>query len=179
MNIKGLLTFLLISATLFSCKDDKKSDAEQQKEEVPTYSIVLNATVKQNDNLQLFFKETTDENTQFSEENSVRVDVVGSDQPQDIEFKLPVDAVANQLRLDFGMNKDQKDIVVNNFTMKFKEKSFTLSSADFFEYFIPDSTSVTVDKANKKVTPRPSKEGNFDPKMFSGTMLADKIRSLN
>lgn len=178
MNIKGLLTFLLIGATLVSCKDDKKADAENQKEEAPTYSIILNATVKQNDNLQLFFKETTDENTQFSEENSVRVDVIGSEQPQDIEFKLPVDAVANQLRLDFGMNKDQKDIVVNNFTMKFKDKSFTLSSADFFEYFIPDSTSVSIDKAAKKVMPKATKEGAFDPKMFSGTMLADKIKTI-
>ncbi|MCU0350596.1 MAG: hypothetical protein MUF43_07175 [Flavobacterium sp.] len=178
MNIKTLFTFLLIGSIAVSCKDEKKTEIESQKEEAPSYTVIVNATVKQSDNFQLFFKETTDENTQFSEENSVRVDVTGSEQPQDIVFTLPVDAVANQIRLDFGMNKEQKEIVVNNFTMKFKDKSFSLSATEFFEYFIPDLNSMNIDKPTKKVLPITSKDGVFDPRMYSAQTLADKIKTL-
>ncbi len=180
MNSTKLVTFFLSLAMLISCKggDKDNQNATAEPASDPNYVITLNATIKKSDNIQLFFKETTDDNTQFSEENSVRVDVIGSDKAQDIVFKLPTDSYPSQLRLDLGLNKDQQEIAINNLNIQHAGKNFSLSAADFFEYFVPDTTYVNVSKVTKTVTPKVAKDGSFDPKLFSGTMLAEKLQTI-
>ena len=45
--------------------------------------------------------------------------IKGSEAPQDIVFTLPKDVLPTQLRLDFGMTKDQAPIIINSFSMNY------------------------------------------------------------
>jgi hypothetical protein len=161
---------------LFSCKNQEgnnvDSNLEKQKENINIFKITLNATVQENDSFQVYYK--NDDQSKFDEAKSIFIEFKGSNQPQDIVFNLPEDELPSFLRLDFGTNKNQKEITVNSFRVDYLGKSFEVKGKDFFNYFYSNEL-VKVDKENSKVTPLTSKEGNYDPIFTSELGLKNQI----
>jgi len=169
-----LITGLLAGILMTSCKKD---EAAPDKPKVPTFAFTVNAVVPKNDNFQLFYKEEADSQA-FSETSSVWVEVKGNEKPQDITFELPEDVVPAQFRLDLGTNKEQAPITINNCKVTFKDRKIDIQKAEFFTYFVADTTFAKVDTATGKVAPFVTKTGAYDPQVFSGTILADKIQTM-
>lgn len=156
--------------TLYSCKNEDKTSAPAEDQNI--VKVTLTALVKKDDTFQLFYK---GDEPQFAEENSFYVPVKGSDAPQDIVFNLPADVIPNYIRLDFGMNKEQGEMIVQNFKMNYMDKSFETKGATFFDYFYGNDQAQKVEIANSKIIPIVAENGGYDPMFASGDGLRKQI----
>ena len=66
---------------------------------------------------------------------------------QHISFSLKKDAVPTQLRLDFGMKKDQEDIVLKSIVLEYNGKKREIIGAEIGTYFRADENKCTFDPA--------------------------------
>lgn len=178
MKIKSILPLVVLLSFFTACKNDKVKDAPESDQPVEEgFKITLNATVEKKDDFQVFFQEDT-ENTPFEEDNSVYVGTVASAQPQDIVFRIPANVFPTRLRLDLGLNKEQRPIIIHNLKIEFQGKTFAAPGKDFFNYFHPDENFVKADTTNITLTPFLTKDGNYDPMLFSTEPLNNELAKL-
>ena len=178
MKLKNVLFSLLVTVTLFSCKNDEKKEIDQVAIEKPVldkniFTVTLTAVVKKDDSFQLFFK--NEDAAPFEDKKSLFIEFKGSDQPQDIVFRLPQDEVPNYLRLDFGVNKEQSDIFINKFRIDYLGKNVEIKGNEFFSYFYGNELNEKIDAKAGKITPFITKEGNYDPMCASAEGLKKQI----
>jgi len=180
MKTSKFLIALVLLTSIFSCKNEEKNNTKPEvaieKKNPNVFTVTLNAIVPEDDSFQVYYK--NDAESIFDEKNSIFVEFKGSNQPQDIVFNLPEDVLPNYLRLDFGTNKQQKEITVNNFKIEVFGKTFEARGKEFFNYFYTNEL-VKVDKETSKVTPLTSKEGNYDPIFSSEEGLKNQIHLLS
>lgn len=146
MKTRFLLVIVLLATVFISCKNEKSDESKEIKttKEANLFNVTLNVTVKKDDTFSLFY--TDDGSTDFSKIQPIWVDVKGSNSPQDVIFNLPQDVIPSQIRLDFGLNKNQEEIIINKFKMNYFAKSFEVTGDKFFIYFDPDKSKTIFDK---------------------------------
>lgn len=181
MKLKNFLVSLLVTVTLFSCKNEEKKEADQVAIDKPVldkniFTVTLTAVVKKDDAFQLFFKNENNE-LPFDEKKSIFTEFKGSNQAQDIVFRLPEDEVPTFLRLDFGVNKNQSEVQVEKFKIEYLGKKFEIAGKDFATYFYGNELT-KIDATTGTVTPITSKEGNYDPICASAEGLRKQIEIL-
>jgi hypothetical protein len=81
-----ILSGLLFSVLFTSCKDDKSEQIDAIKEEAP-FTITVNAVVDKDSEFQIYYNEDGSEN--YPAEQYVNVVIKGSQEAQDLVFKLP------------------------------------------------------------------------------------------
>lgn len=176
MNISKILGLSLFTLAVISCKTEEKSPAKEA-EPANSYTITINTTVEADDNFQVFYNEDPAK-VDFQETKSVRVDVKGANEPQDIVFNLPEDIEPVQLRIDFG-SKGQSAYVINKFTLAYNDKKVDIAGADFFNYFRVDEKFAKIEKESGKLIPIALSDGTYDPMIFSEQSLNDKMVNLS
>lgn len=159
----SLFTLIIFMVSFVSCKDG----AAEKKVEIkdPSVHVLINVLVPKDDNFQIYWNEDGTDN--FTSENYVNIDVKGSDKPQLLDFKIPDTFMPKQLRFDIGSNKEQEEIKIISFKLKYFDKAFECPASDFWKYF-GNNTSIDYNKESataKLITNLP--EG-FDP-IFGGT----------
>lgn len=175
MNAKKFLFSLLLMVTFIACKNEEKQEVKVDQKDF--YKLTLSATVIKDDQFQVYYKESNDDQEPFEEVNSVRVDLKGSDNVQNVVFNLPADVYPTYLRLDFGSNKEQAPIVIKEFKIEFQGKSFVVNAERFFDYFIAEKSFLNFDKATSTAIPFVTKDGNYDPMFFSeSTLNAEMVK---
>jgi hypothetical protein len=176
---KLFLAFLMLIA-LFSCKKEDSTEKENQATEKVenTFIVTLNAVVKKDDSFQVYFKDVDDDQVPFEESKSIYVDVKGSDAAQDIVFNLPKDAYPNQIRLDYGINKNQSKIKINSFKVNYLGNSIELNGNQFFKHFIFNESTLIKDTVNNTIKPLVFDNGGYDPMSYSEKLLNDKLQKL-
>lgn len=175
MNYKILI--LGISAALFcSCKEEKQDKPEvKTSAPVETFDVALEAIIKQDDSLQLFYRDET--MPDYLEQNSVWTAVKGSKESQTVKFNLPEDILPEHIRLDFGQNKKQDPIEVKGFSMEYFGKVFQVKDTMFYQYFMPNE-QIEWDRKNGIAKPA-IKEGKvYDPFFFPRETLILEINKL-
>ena len=99
--IKSVL--FVISLTLFtSCKKDKNFNK---------VIIKIEAVLKENDSIRVFY--TIDNTINFKGEQAVWKRISGSNKNQEISVEIPEYLEPNQLRIDFGKNINNQEIILN------------------------------------------------------------------
>lgn len=181
MKKKLFFAYLILSiVVLGSCKKEENkavvspADVEAIKN---SFKVTLNATVTADDNFQMYFSQD-DYEAPYQEENSVWVSIKASDKPQDIVFVLPEDVLPNYIRIDFGTNEKQKEIIIQNFKMNYFSKSFEAKGSLFYNYFIPNDCVSIVDKNKSIIQNVKSTDGRYDPLFYSEKALYDQIQLL-
>lgn len=175
------ISLLVLSLLLFSCKnEDKKVDESKEgvAEKVmdTVFTITLNATVLKDDSFQVYYRKN-DEKT-FEEKNSIFTELKGSDKPQDIVFRLPEGVIPDNLRLDFGTNKEQAEIKINKFKLSYFGKTFeTTSGSDFFNYMLVETKTASFDKEKATVKPL-LVDNSYDPQSTSEKALYDQLQKI-
>lgn len=147
-----LITILLLITTIFGCKDEKSVDnLEIVKPDVidNSFKLTLDVIVKENDDFSLFY--TEDGSTDFTKIEPIWISVKGSESSQKVIYSLPEDVIPTQLRLDFGINKNQKDIVLNNVSMNYKGKTKTIGCPNLVSFFRADDSKCTFDHVTGKI----------------------------
>lgn len=177
MKVNKILLGLLLTITFIACKNEEKQEIKEVKKDI--YKLTLNAVVKKDDTFQVFYKDSNDTKAPFEETKSVSVNLKGSETAQNIVFDLPEDVYPTELRFDFGFNKEQDEIVVNEFKIEFLDKNFIVKGGAFFDYFIAEKAFVSFDKATSTAKPILTKDGAYDPMFFSEVTLNGEMIKLS
>lgn len=155
MKARIILSILLVSVFFTGCKNDKSVDSlEVVNPEVEavdnSFKVTLNVTVKKDDTFSLYYSE--DGSTDFTKIPPLWMVVKGNQAQQSVVFTLPKDVIPTQLRLDFGMTKDQDPIVINSFQMNYLKNEFKIPGNQFYIYFDPDLSKTIFDKNTATVS---------------------------
>jgi hypothetical protein len=118
----------------------------------------LDVVAHKDDSFHVFY--TEDGTMNFSEDKSVWTEFKGSDESQKLIFDLPKGKIPTQLRIDYGLNKDQGEVKINSLEISYKGKSKLIPGADYFKYFRPDLNNTVADVGKQTVKPliAPGKE---------------------
>ena len=146
MKFKTLLFFVIPFLTvMFSCKNEKDIDSlEIVRPQIvdDIFKVKLNVVVKKEDNFSLYF--TTDGTTNFKAD-PLWLNIKGSSEVQEIMFSLGKGITPSQLRLDFGMNKDQEDIVFKSIVFEYNNKKRIIEGQELGNFFRADNNKCTFD----------------------------------
>lgn len=135
-----VLSLLVVSfLSLESCKKDKDSkseDVETIEEVKQNFSVKISASAAKKDDFAVYF--TEDNTVDFKGENALWGGIQGGNLEEVLDFELAEDKYPTNIRLDFGLNKEQDSVVVKSVELKYASNSFIIRGSDFFTYFIKD-----------------------------------------
>ena len=144
MRNRILLAFIIMSTIFIGCKDGKsadKQDAVTPKVEDNNFKITIESTVKKDDDFSLYY--TDGSGPEFKE--PLWTGVKGSENEQKTTFVIPNQNFPSELRLDFGMKKNQEDIVLKGVVLEYNGKKREILGAELGTYFRADETKCTFD----------------------------------
>lgn len=137
MKLKSFCAAFAALVVLSACKKESKNvEAKQESTEVfePNFIIEVEAKASTKDDFAAYY--TEDKSIDFDGTKAVWTGITAGDKFQVVKLNLPQDIVPTNIRLDFGINKDQQDISVKEITMSYQGMSFVIKGDKFFEYFI-------------------------------------------
>ena len=146
MKSKTILILLTFFFILACKKEEKKNETENTKVEVPEFfSVELDVITQKEDNFAVYF--TEDNTINFSGENALWSGVLAQETTQKVKVNFPEQVIPTNIRIDFGINKEQSDIVLEKFKLNYYGKSFEANGSEFLKYFIPnDSIKTEIDE---------------------------------
>jgi hypothetical protein len=157
--IISILVFIL-GYFLLSLKKTKPNEIE----------ITIEAKVLENDNFQVFYSESQN----YNQEQSNRVDIVRANDFQKINFKIPLQNIEN-LRLDVGINKSQKEIVLKSITLKTDTDDVIYKGSDISTYFSPNKFI----NINKGILSLNEVANVYDPYLISTELVKADIAKIS
>ena len=180
MKTKFIAALVLLTVFMSGCKDEKSVDnLDIVKPEVidNAFKVTLDVIVKENDDFSLFY--TEDGSTDFTRIKPIWISVKGSEASQKVTYSLPEDVIPTQLRLDFGINKNQKDIVLNSVTMSYKGKTKTIGCPNLVSFFRADDSKCTFDHVTGKIVAKMIDGNRQYPSLYPHeTVLQPEIEKL-
>lgn len=141
------LVFLVFILTI-SCKEKEQKDEDGMHNK--EFTVALDVEVSEPDNFSLYY--TEDESINFDVIPPLWASVKGSSNVQRVIFTLPKGAKPTQIRLDFGTNKKQEDIIFRQFTFTYGNKKFDVAGPEIFTYFRPDGSKCKINTSSCKIT---------------------------
>ncbi len=132
--MKKLLLFIVLSV-LFACG---------KKKNVNNFYVNLDVVIQESDSIRVFYK--TDGKINFNEKDAFWTKVKGNKKNQVINIKFPKDILPNQLRIDFGNNPSQPEIIINKLECVYKTNSFALKGKEVYLLLRVDENNTILDK---------------------------------
>lgn len=157
---------LITSIVFFSCKEEEKVIQNDVPEisQNEFFTVELDVVNTLEDNFAVYY--TEDNTINFDSDRTIWSGVKGQSESQKVSFKFSEEIVPTDIRLDFGMNKSQKEVVLENLKMDYYGKSFEVRGSDFLNYYRPnDSIKTEIDntKGTIKFLQNPKR---FNPIFF-------------
>jgi len=121
-----------------SCGEkNKNTTSEKNQYDLEEKIIVeLALTVLENDQFELYYKTRKEEN--YTSEKRVTYEVVGSKKKQTLQFVLDQGIYPYSIRLDFGRNQKQGEILVHELIMRYNQGTHVFDSQEIQKYFVPN-----------------------------------------
>ena len=159
--------YLFASFFLISCKKESK-----------TNSLVLDidAVIQTTDSINVYY--TTNRSIEFNDLQSFWTKVIGNKKNQNVQIIFPDTILPKQIRIDFGRNVSQKDIVLNKIDFAYKNKSFSVKGEEIYFLFRVDESNTVIDKlvgSLKRKEPNQATGPSLYPK---GDKLYNKLSQL-
>lgn len=156
--IKRLIFIVLV--VFFNCDNNKN-----------TNQLVLNidAVIQKTDSINVYC--TKNKGIDFTDKQSFWVKVLGNKKNQNIQIVFPYSVFPKQIRLDFGRNILQNDVVLNKMDFAFKNKSSSLKTKEIFYTLSIDENNSILDKLNRSIKRK-------KPNQINGPSLYPKAEKL-
>lgn len=140
MKAIKIICFVILLGLFFNCEDN-----------INTNQLVLNidAVIQESDSINVYY--TKNKSIDFTDEQSFWTKVTGNKKNQNIQIVFPDSILPKQIRLDFGKNIAQKDIVLNKISFTYKNKTFSAKGKEIFYVFREDQNNTIVDKLNGSI----------------------------
>ena len=152
MKTKITFIFVLLAAAVTGCRNEVPIDdleLVEPKLADEHFRVSIQVIIPKDDTFALYY---TFGGTDFSQQQPLWMPVSGKAEVQEVQFIFPKEVKPGQLRIDFGMNKAQDDIVLEKITMTYNGKEFSAAGQDIFRYFRPDDGKCTVNPGNGTLT---------------------------
>ena len=150
--MKITIIFVLVAVVLTGCRSEVPIDdleLVEPKLSDEHFRVTMQVIVPKDDSFALYY---TFGGTDFSQQQPLWTAVSGNPEAQKVQFVFPQEVKPAQLRIDFGRNKGQDDIVLEKITMTYNGKEFSAAGQDIFRYFRPDDGKCTVNPGNGTLT---------------------------
>lgn len=138
MKIKFFAILSVVALTVASCKDESKKvdkgTIATEESVKQNFNVEINAMVSAKDDFAVYF--TEDGTNNFTANQAVWSGIAATGNIEKVNFELSEEIIPTLIRLDFGMNKQQGDVVIKNIRMSHNGKDFSFQGSDFFKYFI-------------------------------------------
>lgn len=158
---------IMLLLALFSCSGP---------EATPHFAMKLDMVMKKNDSIHVYY--TTDGTIRFNEGQSFWVKVNGAKKNQTVLLPLPKDTIPTQIRIDFGRNRQQDDVVLNKIEMLYKKKAEEIKGRDIYTYFRVDDSYTVLDK-DLGLLKRKEAGQPYGPSLYpNGEMLRQKLSEI-
>jgi hypothetical protein len=129
------IILLCVTIFIFSCEKESSSNS---------LKITLDAVIQKSDSIAIYY--TTDNSVAFHKESSYWIDVKGNKKNQTISFVFPDSIKPKQIRIDFGRNKKQPEIILNEIAFFYKKERFTAKGEEVYFLFRVDESNTVIDK---------------------------------
>ena len=167
MNIYKIIGVLVFTAFFASCEKNEKTDS---------LKMDLDLVMKANDSIHIFY--TQNASVEFDEKQSFWTKVKGNKKNQKVEIVFHDSIQPKQIRIDFGRNIKQPEIILNEITFTYKEKSFSVKGEEIYFLFRVDESNTVIDKlvgSLKRKEPNQATGPSLYPK---GDKLYNKLSQL-
>lgn len=162
LNILFVIVFLF-----YACHDTSNTNQ---------FVVTIDAVIKKTDSINIYY--TEDNLINFDDNNSLWTKLEGDLKNQTIQIVLPEKIKPTQLRIDFGKNINNQEIVLNKICFTYLESSFEAKGEEIYWYFRPDENNTTLDKKNgvlKRKNPNQLNGPSIYPK---GNKLKEHLNEL-
>ena len=143
-----LILVLFLGIIFLSCKHDNKENNNKEPKaeaQVNIFKVTVFAIAKKDDDFCLLY---TEDGTINFKDGSVWQHLKGSENEQQVVFNLPKDAFPTELRVDFGINKDQEDIILKRIVLEYNGKKKEIHGDQLRLLFRPDESKCTFDPSS-------------------------------
>ncbi len=167
MNFFKTACILLILTFFTNCENKEKTNSLKMN---------LDVVIRENDSIQIYYTKNT--SIDFVEEQSFWKKISGSKKNQTISVDFPDSIQPKQIRIDFGRNIKQPEIILNEITFTYKEKSFSVKGEEIYFLFRVDESNTVIDKlvgSLKRKEPNQATGPSLYPK---GDKLYNKLSQL-
>ena len=175
MKARILLTFIVSLTLLISCKDEKK-EGENKQPIKENFSAELDVTASKKDDFAMYF--TEDNTTNFPTENAVWHGVKGGNVREKILFDLSKEKIPTDIRLDFGLKKDQDSVILYNIKIEYYGNVFNIKGSDFFKYFVENKIFKTEQDLPNQSLKIFKSNSDYTPFFYPKRELVDEIKKL-
>ena len=101
--------------------------------------------------------------------------MTGNKKNQNIQIIFPDSIFPKQIRIDFGRNISQNDVVLNKVDFAYKNKNFSLKGKEIFYIFRVDENNTVVDKLNGSIKRKNPKQINGPSLYPQGDKLFNRL----
>ncbi len=181
MKARFLILTLLTLTFITSCKNGENKENNSASPDVTKakqcFNVEFNVLVEKADDFTVYF--TEDNTNNFIGEKAVWGGVKGGLIEEKITIELPGQIVPTNIRLDFGIKPERKDITVKNIKMDYYGKSFEIKGSNFFNFFTPNPDfAYKIDAANSTVIFIRNPEFKQGTYFYPKQELLDKIKTI-
>lgn len=167
MNAIKIISFVIVFLFFFNCENNSKTNQ---------LVIDIDAVIQKTDSINVYF--TRNKEVNFTETQSFWTRVTGNKKNQKIQIVFPDSILPKQIRLDFGRNLSQNDVVLNKMDFTYKNKSFSVKGKEIFYIFRVDQNNTVVDKLNGSIKRKNPKQINGPSLYPKGDKLFNRLKEL-
>lgn len=157
MKTKTFIIALSFLTFFTACKNEKKEKAttiteDKQPTVKQNFNVELDIKASKKDDFSLYY--TEDNTIAFTGDMALWHGVVGGNTREKIVFDLSEEKIPTDIRLDFGMNKEQDSVEVYNVKITYYGNELSLNGSDFFKYFIESKdfkTAIDIQNGSLKI----------------------------
>lgn len=174
MRTKFFLVATFLVVLMSSCKDgDKNAQTDAAKPAVKqNFNVEMDIIADTQDDFTVYY--TEDGTNAFVGAQAVWKGVNGGLKPEKVIIDLPEEVIPTNIRLDFGIKSDRKDVILEKLKINYFDKSFEIKGSDFLNYFIKNDLVITeVDTQKGTITFKK------DPKSSVGTYFGPRQELLD
>ncbi|MDR6968748.1 hypothetical protein J2X31_002774 [Flavobacterium arsenatis] len=135
MKAIKIISFVAVLTLFFNCEN---------KNNINQLVVSIDAVIKTTDSINTYY--TTDNSIEFNDKQSFWTKIKGSKKNQKIQIVFPDSIQPKQIRLDFGRNISQPEIIINEVKFTYKNKNFTAKGEEVYYLFRVDDSNTTIDK---------------------------------
>ncbi|WP_396192846.1 hypothetical protein [Flavobacterium sp.] len=167
MKAIKIISFVVVLTLFFNCENNNNTNQ---------LVVSIDAVIKTTDSINTYY--TTNNSIEFNDSLSFWTKVKGSKKNQKIEIVFPDTIQPKQIRLDFGRNIKQPEIIINELKFSYKQKSFSAKGEEVYYLFRVDDSNTTIDKLTGSLK-RKEKSQIVGPSLYpNGEKLFQKLNQL-
>lgn len=104
----------------------------------------MDVVIQKSDSINIYYSNS--KSIDFNDVQSYWIPIKGSKKNQKIRFVFPDSIQPKQLRIDFGRNRKQPEIIINEICLSYHKKSFCAKGEEVYYLFRIDDSNTTIDK---------------------------------